>query len=52
MSNNKIIGKKIGTVFVHIYKESETNSPFFFIESENQDVLPISYVVEDTLKMY
>lgn len=50
--NNKIIGKKVGTVSVHMYKESKTNTPFFYVESENQDVLPISYVVEDTLKMY
>lgn len=52
MSNNKIIGKKVGTVSVHMYKEIETNAPFFYVESENQDVLPISYVVEDTLKMF
>lgn len=52
MSNNKIIGKKVGTICVHIYKERKTDAPFFYIESENQEVLPISYVVEDTLKMY
>lgn len=48
MSSNKIVG----TVSVHMYKEPKTNAPFFYIESENQEVLPISYVVEDTLKMY
>ncbi len=52
MSNNRIIGKKVGTIVVHIYKEPKTNLPFFYIESENQDVLPISYVVEDILKLY
>ena len=52
MNNNKIIGKKVGTVSVHVYRETKTNAPFFYIESENQEVLPISYVVEDTLKMY
>ena len=45
MSSNKIIGKKVGTVSVHMYKEPKTNAPFFYIESENQEVLPISYVV-------
>lgn len=52
MSSNKIIGKKVGTVSVHMYKEPKINAPFFYIEAENQEVLPISYVVEDTLKMY
>lgn len=52
MSNNNIKGKKVGTISIHMYKESKTNAPFFFLESENQDVLPISYVVEDFLKKY
>lgn len=52
MSNNKIIGKKVGTVLIHMYRDSKTNRPLFYIESENQDVLPLSDVLEDTLKMY
>lgn len=52
MSNNNIKGKKVGTISIHMYKESKTNAPLFFLESENQDVLPISYVVEDFLKKY
>lgn len=52
MSNNKIIGKKVGTVSVDIYKETKTNSSFFYVKSENQEVLPVSYVIEDTLKLY
>lgn len=52
MINNKIIGNKVGTVSVHMYKEIKTNAPFFYVESENQEVLPISHVVEDMLKMY
>lgn len=52
MSNNEIIGKKVGTVSIHMYKESKTKAPFFFVESENHEVLPISYVVEDFLKKY
>ena len=50
--NNEIIGKKVGTVSIHVYKESKTNSHFFYIESENQDVLAVSDIVEDTLKKY
>lgn len=52
MSNNQITGKKVGVVSVHMYREITTNAPFFYIESENQEVLPISYLVEDTLKRY
>ena len=52
MSNNNIVGKKVGTISIHMYNELETNAPLFFLESENQDVLPVSYVVEDFLKKY
>ena len=52
MDNDKIIGKKVGTVSIHVYKEPNTNSRFFYIESENQDVLAVSHIVEDTLKKY
>ncbi len=52
MSTKQIIGKKVGTVSVHMYKETTTNTPFFYIESENLDILPVSYIVEDFLKKY
>lgn len=52
MDTDKIVGKKIGTVSIHVYKELNTNSRFFYIESENQAVLPASNIVEDTLKKY
>lgn len=52
MKNDKIIGEKIGVVSVHIYKETITNTPIFYIKSENDDVLPISDIIEDTLKLY
>lgn len=52
MSHNKIVGKKVGIISVHIYKETKTNTPFFYIKSENEEVLPVSYLIEDTLKMY
>ena len=52
MNNNKLVGEKVGIVSVHIYKETTTNSPIFYIKSENEDVLPISDIIEDTLKLY
>lgn len=50
--NNEIIGKEIGTVFVHMYKDIKTDSPFFYIESDNKKVSNVSDIIEDTLKLY
>lgn len=52
MNTNQIIGKEIGVISVHIYKEPTTNKPFFYIKSENEEVLPVSYMIEDLLKLY
>ena len=46
------IGKKCGTVTVSVYKEKITGSPIFYIQSDNEDVLPVSYVIEDVLSLY
>lgn len=45
-------GEKCGTVTVSVYKNSITGLPFFHVESSNDAVLPISYVIEDTLYLY
>ena len=52
MNNNEITGKEIGVVSIHVYKVPTTNKPLFYVKSENQDVLPVSYVIEDMLKLY
>jgi len=52
VTNNKIVGEKVGTISVDMYKETTTNAPFFYIKSENDDVLPISHIIEDMLKQY
>ena len=44
--------KKCGTVTVSIYKESHSGSPIFYVESDNEDVLPVSYIIEDALSLY
>lgn len=46
---NKIVGEKVGTVSVDIYKDKKTGLPFFYVKSENENVLQVSYVIEDTL---
>lgn len=47
-----IMGKKCGTVTVSIYKEQTSNSPIFYVKADNEDVLPVSYVIEDILSLY
>lgn len=44
--------KKCGTVTVSVYKDISTNRPIFKVKSDNEDVLPVSYVIEDTLYLY
>lgn len=46
-SNNK----KCGTIVVTVYKD-HLNRPFFEIQSDTEEVLPVSYVIEDTLYLY
>ena len=44
---------KIGTVTVTVFREEENkHDTTFQIESDNDNVLPVSYVIEDTLKLY
>ncbi len=43
--------KKCGTVTVSVYKDS-SNNPIFKINSDTEEVLPVSYVIEDTLHLY
>ena len=46
---NELIGEKVGTVLVSMYKDKTTNKSFFSIEADNEDMLQVSYVIEDTL---
>ena len=46
---------KVGTVTVSVFRSenrSDDNSTSFKIEADDDDVLPVSYVIEDTLKYY
>lgn len=44
--------KKCGTVTVSVYKDVSSGRPIFKINSDNDEVLPVSYVIEDTLYLY
>ncbi len=49
---NKLVGKEVGTVYVSMYKDVKTGKPFFYIKSDNEDVLPLSYIIENSLYKY
>jgi len=51
-SMQNITAEKCGTITVSVYKDINTGSPIFHIQSDNEDILPISYVIEDVLKLY
>lgn len=51
-SMQNITGEKCATITVSVYKDINTGSPIFHIQSDNEDILPISYVIEDVLKLY
>lgn len=51
MDSSKSSNKKCGTVTVSVYKDNY-NRPFFKIQSDTDDVLPVSYVIEDALYLY
>ena len=44
--------KKSGTITVSVYKSKISDKTQFEIESDCEDVLPVSYVIEDTLYLY
>lgn len=43
--------EKLGTITVSVFKNDD-NITDFHIETDNDSVLPVSYVIEDTLKLY
>lgn len=43
--------KKIGTIIVSVFR-NENNKTDFQIQTDNENILPVSYVIEDTLKKY
>lgn len=51
MNNDNFNFKKCGTVTISVYKDT-SNKRFFKIQSDTEDVLPVSYVIEDTLYHY
>ena len=51
MENINLDSIKCGTITVSVYKDNSGHT-FFKIYTDNEDVLPVSYVIEDTLHLY
>lgn len=49
---SEITGKIVGTVSVSMYKDTQTGLPLFHVEAENDDVLQLSYIIEDILEYF
>ena len=43
--------QKVGTITIDVFRKSD-NTKTFEIQSDSDDLLPVSYVIEDTLKKY
>lgn len=48
--NNK--DKHCGNITVSVFEDNRTGFHFFRVETDNDNLLPVSYVIEDTLKLY
>ena len=44
--------KCCGTIKVSVFKDIDLKSYSFRIETDNDDILPVSYIIEDTLRLY
>ncbi|MBR3132803.1 MAG: hypothetical protein IKG42_01800 [Clostridia bacterium] len=45
--------EKCGCIKISVYKsDKENGKPVFSIESDNDDLFDIEYIIEDLLKMY
>ena len=51
MRKRGVILEKLGTITVSVFKNAE-NVTDFCIETDNDNVFRVSYVIEDTLKLY
>lgn len=45
-------GEEIGSINVSIFKNTETGLSSFKLDANNDNVLQVSYVIEDTLKNF
>lgn len=44
--------KHCGNIVISVFEDNKTGFHFFKIKADNDNILPVSYVIEDTLKLY
>lgn len=44
-------GEEVGKISVSIYRDKQSGLSSFYIDTDNDNVEQISYIIEDTLKM-
>lgn len=52
MKNTLLKGKKFGSIIVQVFKDIQSNKTIFYLQSDNDSLLPIMDILEDTLKKY
>ena len=45
-------GENYGSITVQVFKENQTNQTIFYLQSDNDSLLPVVEILEDTLKKY
>ena len=51
-NNSKNNGKHCGDIIISVFEDKKTGFHFFKIKADNDNILPVSYIIEDTLKLY
>ena len=52
LKNINVAGSKCGEIIVSVFEGKDKTNPCFLISSSTEKVLPVSYVIEDTLYDY
>ena len=45
-------GENYGSITVQVFKENQTNQTIFYLQSDNDSLLPVVEILESTLKKY
>lgn len=48
-SKYELIGEKVGTISVSIYRDKSTGLPFFYLKSRNKNMSQVLDIIEDAL---
>lgn len=49
VNDKTLIGERIGTVTVEVYKSVSHSHPFYYIKADKEEMLPVVDVLDDVL---